>query len=118
MWVSVRRKNLPPLFMGIYYGKQECRTTKAEIEVEMQLLNEEIEEMSREGEIFIAMDANAKVGLLGETISRNGQILLQTFENTGLIIMNESEKCHGRVTRQNTKNCQEKSAIMLLESYN
>ena len=111
MWVSVRRKNLPPLITGVYYGKQECRTTKAEIEMEMQLLNEEIEEMSKDGELLIAMDGNAKIGLLGEKISRNGQILLQTFENTGINIINSSDICHGKVTRQNTKNSSEKSAI-------
>ena len=111
MWVSVRRKNSPPLIAGVYYGKQESRTSKAEIETEMQLLNEEIEEMKMDGEILIAMDGNAKVGLLGEDVSRNGQLLLQTFENTGLDIINKSDKCRGSVTRPNTKNTTEQSAI-------
>ena len=108
MWISVRRKYLPPLKIGVYYGKQESRTTKAEIEMEMQLLNEEIEEMGKDGERLIAMDGNAKLGLLGEKISRNGNLLLQTFENTSLNIINKcSEVCHGKVTRQNTKNSNE-----------
>ena len=111
MWVSVRRKNSAPLIIGIYYGKQECRTSKGEIEAEMQLLNEEIEEKSQDGEILIAMDGNGKIGLLGEKISRNGQLLSQTFENTGLYLINNSDKCHGKITRQNTKNSSEQSAI-------
>ena len=99
MWVSVRRKQMPPLMVGIYYGIQECRVTKSEIENEMQLLNEEIEEMEKDGNIMIAMDANAKIGLLGEEISRNGHALLQTFENTNLSVMNSSSKCKGKTPR-------------------
>ena len=111
MWVSVRRKWMPPLLIGIYYGKQESRVSKNEIENEMQLLNEEIEEMEKDGNIVLAMDANAKIGLLGEEISRNGHALLQTFENTDLSVMNNSSKCKGKVTRKNTKNDNEISAI-------
>ena len=111
MWVSVRRKRMPPLLVGIYYGKQESRVSKNEIENEMQLLNEEIEEMKKDGNIIIAMDANAKIGLLGEDISRNGLLLLKTFEITGLNVMNNDSKCKGRVTRKNTKNDNETSAI-------
>ena len=111
MWLSIRRKHLPPLMVGVYYGKQESKTSKNEIELEMQLLNEEIEEMKHEGELLIAMDANAKIGLMNENISRNGHLILETFENTGLIIMNKSSKCDGVITRMNTKNQNEKSAI-------
>ncbi len=39
----------------------------------MRLLREEISEMQNEGEICIAMDGNAKLGLLGELPSRNGK---------------------------------------------
>ena len=111
MWISVRRKNLPPLLIGTYYGKQESRTSKNEIEYEMMLLTEEIEDMKKEGEVVIAMDGNAKIGLLGEEVSRNGKLLLQVFENTNLKIMNRNEKCNGKITRKNTKNDEEISAI-------
>ena len=111
MWVSIRRKNLPPFIIGIYYGKQETRTKKDQIETEIQLLNEEIEEMKREGHILLAMDGNAKIGILGEDISRNGHLILQSMENTELHIMNTDERCTGKVTRQNTKNINEVSAI-------
>ena len=68
-------------------------------------------EMSCEGEIFICMDGNAKLGLLGETTSRNGKLLRQVFENTNLTLMNTGIKCIGKVTRKNTNNENEISAI-------
>ena len=111
MWVSVYRKNCCPLLVGVYYGRQETRTSQIEIQQEMLLLQEEITEMSNEGEILLAMDGNAKIGLLGEDISRNGSLLLETIEQTGLVLMNGTEKCRGKVTRFNTKNDREKSAI-------
>ena len=111
MWVSIRRKKMPPLFVGTYYGKQETRTNKNEIEREMTLLNEEIEEIQKEGEILLTMDGNAKIGLLGEEISRNGKEILKVLRNTNLKILNGSEKCQGNITRQNTKKENEVSAI-------
>ena len=111
MWISVYRKNCRPLLVGVYYGRQETRTSKIEIQHEMLLLQEEITEMSNEGEILLAMDGNAKIGLLGEDISRNGRLLLETFKQTGLVVMNGTEKCQGQVTRIKTKNGKEKSAI-------
>ena len=79
--------------MGVYYGKQETRTNKEEIQREMMLLNEEIVEMSKDGEIVLCMDGNAKVGILGEPISRNGHLLLEVIESTNLILMNKRHKC-------------------------
>ena len=58
--------------IGTYYGKQESRTSKEEIDREMMQLQEEIKEMLNEGEIILAMDANSKIGILGEETSRNG----------------------------------------------
>ena len=111
IWVNIRRKNKPPLIIGTYYGKQESRTSKNEIEFEIQLLTEEIIEMKREGEIIIAMDGNAKIGLIDEAISRNGKLLNQVFNDQDLIVLNKSAKCTGSITRQNTKNKDEVSAI-------
>ena len=111
IWVIIRRKNMLPLIIGTYYGKQESRTSKNEIEQEIQLLSEEITEMKREGEIIIAMDANARIGILGETISRNGKLFNELFESQCLTVLNKSVKCTGRVTRQCTKNKDEISAI-------
>ena len=80
MWISVRRKNLPPVLFVTYYGRQESRTSNVEIETEMILLSEEITEMKNEGELFLLMDGNAKIGILNEPISRNGRYLLDVFE--------------------------------------
>ena len=111
LWTSIRRKGQPPLFIGTYYGKQETRTNKEEIEKEIELLTEEIEEQKNEGEILLTMDGNAKIGLLGENVSRNGKLLLKLIEETDLILMNKSSKCKGTITRRNTKNISEFSAI-------
>ena len=80
MWISVRRKNHRPVFIGCYYGRQETRCNKEEITEEMQLLSEEIEEFQNEGDVIIFMDGNGKVGLLGEEKSRNGKLLEQVFD--------------------------------------
>ena len=111
LWVSVRRKNAKPLMIGVYYGKQESRTTKDEIEKEYLLLQEEIQEMKCDGDILLTMDANAKIGLLGENPSPFGNKLMKVFNETDLTIMNRSDKCKGKVTRANTKNATEVSAI-------
>ena len=97
--------------VGVYYGKQESRTTKEEINKEMYLLKEEITEMSNEGEIILAMDGNAKIGILGEQISRNGMMLLDVFKTVNLSVINLSNKCSGKITRKNTKDNNEISAI-------
>ena len=96
-----------PLFVGCYYGKQERRTNNEEIEQEMQFLKEEITEMMKEGEIIIIMDANAKIGILGEEISRNGGKLLKLIDEMNLTVMNTNEKCEGKITRKNTTNDQD-----------
>ena len=111
IWISVRRKHRQPIFVGCYYGKQECRVSSDEITQEMSDLQEEITEMKKEGDIFLAMDGNGKIGILGEAMSRNGKLLKQVFDNTNLIVMNKSEKCHGSITRRNTGNEHEFSAI-------
>ena len=75
------------------------------------MLSEEIEEKSKEGEILLAMDANAKIGVLNEVVSRNGKLLLDVLKHHDLTVMNTTDKCIGSVTRQNTANSDEKSAI-------
>ena len=111
IWVSIRRKKHCPLFIGCYYGKQESRCSIDEINEEMYQLSEEIEEYKKEGQIMIFMDGNGKLGLLGEEKSRNGKLLEHTFETHDLIVLNKSIKCQGKITRQNTKNKNEISAI-------
>ena len=110
-WVSVRRKHAEPVFMGVYYGKQESRNNRNEMLSEMDKLALEIEEKKSEGEVILFMDGNGKIGLLGEEISRNGRLLLDVFDECDLHVMNQSEKCCGSITRVNRKNTEQKSAI-------
>ena len=111
MWVSINRINEKPLFVGVYYGKQESTVCNDEIQEEMDLLTEEILEISKDGEVIICMDANAKIGLMKEDQSRNGKLIMQVFEECQMSVINGSDKCEGVVTRQNRKRENEKSAI-------
>ena len=111
IWISIKQKNCHPILIGCYYGKQESRCSKAEIDEEMNLLSEEIQEFKHEGEILMFMDGNGKIGLLGEEKSRNGKLLEKTFEEHDLQVVNRSDKCDGKITRQCTTNVKEVSAI-------
>ena len=113
-WISIRRKTLKPIFIGVYYGKQESRNSRNEMLIEMDNLSEEIQEKKNEGEVILLMDGNGKIGLLGEDTSRNGKLLLDVFDECDLSIMNKSEKCKGKVTRVNRKNPEQQSAIDFL----
>ena len=77
----------------------------------MCLLKEEINEMKKEGDIMITMNGNARIGLLVEDISRNGHLILKVFHETRLQVLNKSNNCKGKITRKNTNNENEKSAI-------
>ena len=99
-----------PIYIGVYYGLQEGVSYQRMME-EMEKLNEEILDIKREGEIMLCMDANAKIGLLGENVSRNGKMLLNLFDDNEILIINKTDKCKGVVTRQNRKKDVEKSAI-------
>lgn len=111
LWLSIKRTNRKPLFIGVYYGKQESRTNKAEIEDEMDDLTEELKTLTCDGEILLAMDGNGKIGLLGEEKSRNGKMLREVFENCEMHVINESEKCCGKITRQVPNKPEQNSAI-------
>jgi exonuclease III len=45
IWISIKRHDKKPLFIGVYYGWQESRVSKAEIEREMEFLADEIIQM-------------------------------------------------------------------------
>ena len=110
IWISMKMANEPPILVGVYYGKQESVCLE-EIQEEMDLLTEEILEMKTIGEVILCMDANAKIGLMGEPISRNGNLLKETIEECELEIMNGKSMCKGTITRQNRRKEDEKSAI-------
>ena len=77
----------------------------------MSELTEEILELKSEGEMILFMDGNAKIGLMNETVSRNGKLLNQVIKETAIHVVNGTDKCQGLVTRQNRKKLAEKSAI-------
>ena len=101
LWVSLRRELLKPLFIGVYYGKQESRNSRDDMLLEMDLFCTEIHEKKDEGEVIVFMDGNGKIGLLGEEVSRNGALLESVFEECELEVMNRKEVCQGKVTRVN-----------------
>ena len=118
-WVSIRQRNKKTIYCGIYYGKQESRNTVEEMKQEMDKLTEEILDKQRNGEIMIFMDANAKIDILNEGVSRNGRLLLNVIEECELDVINQTEKCTGKITRVNRSKTDEKSAIdFLLTSRN
>ena len=110
IWVSMIQPNGKPLYIGVYYGLQES-VSLSKMQEEMDNLSDEISEIQNEGDMILCMDANAKIGLLGENPSRNGKLIKNVFEECGVIVMNESEKCEGVITRQHPSKMQEKSAI-------
>ena len=80
MWVSIRRKGSRPIFVGVYYGKQERGNNRNDMLIEMDRLSTEIQNKKNEGEVIIFMDGNGKIGMLGEDVSQNGEMLIQIFD--------------------------------------
>ena len=119
LWVSIDRAPNKPLYIGVYYGRQETGVNKEEIINEIEKLKEEILEVQGEGDMILMMDGNGKIGLMNEKKSRNGILLNTIFEQTECKVMNKSEVCHGIITRQNRKKLSEKSAIdLVIASHN
>ena len=110
MWISLNRVDNSPVYIGVYYGKQESTSLEA-IQEEYDNLTEEILEMKARGELIVCMDGNAKIGLMGEEMSRNGRLMMEMLSECEVEIMNNKETCSGVITRQNRKNEDEKSAI-------
>ena len=80
VWVSLHKNQQRPVHIGVYYGKQES-INQEEIKEEMDKLTEEILDMKASGEVILCMDGNAKIGLMGETVSRNGKLLKVYLKN-------------------------------------
>ena len=113
-WISINRKNEKPIYCAIYYGKQESRNSTQVMKEEMDKLCEEIMDKSKDGEVIVFMDANAKINILNEGTSRNGGLLLLVIEGCELNILNSSTICKGKVTRLNRNKPNEQSAIDLV----
>lgn len=110
LWIKIKRKQQQPVMIGLYYGKQESRTTKTEAEYEVNEIKTQIENIQTEtDEIILIGDFNAKIG---RDQSRNGKIIEEyIIQDCNLKLVNGSEKCIGHYTRVNTANPDEKSAI-------
>ena len=104
--------------LGTIHGVQESSSTE-QATLQFNELSESVLEYHRQNlPILIMGDFNAKVGAdhLGiqgnnPIISRNGKLLRDLINSTGLIMLNSSEKCSGLWTRVNTKKSSEKSVI-------
>ena len=72
--------NGKPLFIGVNYGLQES-VSPSKIQEEMDNLSDEICQIQNEGDMILCMDANAKIGLLGEDPSRNGKLIKKSLRS-------------------------------------
>ena len=109
LWIQYRQKNIKDLYIGIYYGKQESRTPKEDIEKEMSSLETDILQIKEEGgDIILMGDFNIKIV---QGSSRDSMLLNKVVEDCNLVVLNKTDKCQGTWTRVNTKNEKEKSVI-------
>ena len=109
MWIQYRQKNIKDLYICIYYGKQESRTPKEDIEKEMSSLETDILQIKEEGgEIILMVDFNIKIV---QGSSRDSMLLNKVVEDCNLVVLNKTDKCQGTWTRVNTKNEKEMSVI-------
>ena len=102
--------------LGTIHGVQESSSTE-QATLQFNELSESVLEYHRQNlPILIMGDFNAKVGAdhLGiqgnnPIISRNGKLLRDLINSTGLIMLNSSEKCSGLWTRVLTPKNPQKS---------
>ena len=52
LWVSIKRDKEKPIYVGVYYGKQESRNNRNEMLEEMDKLSCEIHDKKNEGEVL------------------------------------------------------------------
>ena len=114
--IWIKTKAYPPLYIGAYYGKQEnCKL--AEINEEYERLSNSIcGKNTCDKEIILMGDFNAKLEIEKECMkqnqSRNGKLLYQLLETTGMTTINTQREHIGTWTRVNTSNANEKSIIL------
>ncbi len=67
IWVNLKKNNRERIFIGTYYGKQK-NVPEEEIETEYAHLRTQINTLSKQSEIIITGDFNAKIAINKTTI--------------------------------------------------
>ena len=109
LWIRIDAS--PPLYVAIYYGKQESAPLEV-VQQDLALLDEQIHSLSAQGANILLGDFNSKIGHpTGSAISRNGQYLLNVIQQNNLIVINQSSKCQGVWTWVNPTTPTQRSVI-------
>ena len=86
MWIRLGHE--PPMFIGVYYGKQESERHLI-VHSEYDTLNEEIQRIIKASHNMLLLgDFNAMITVKGyQNNSRNGQLLNHLVEDQGLMVV-------------------------------
>ena len=114
LWIEIKGSREQVVNLGCFYGPQENKR-KEEVEEVYEQLKDQVANINPENPVILVGDFNAKILVKHEdkTIqqeSRNGKIMLDFLEETGLLPLNESASM-GTWTRVNRKNPAERSII-------
>ena len=103
--------NSSAIHIGIYYGRQEL-APEEQIKEEFSKLTTQVNRLKQNGEVILTGDFNAKLEVNKDQAkdkqSRNGKIMAEILQNTGLQPMSLEAKA-GIWTRVNRNNQTEKS---------
>ena len=113
--IKEERENCEILWVKLDNGKTKLKIAVAYMPQEKEIKNKELKAIYKqiEDEVMIAKrfgesvlimgDLNCKIGdaIVGNTdeVTKGGRMLLELCQNTGLTIVNKSEKCSGTWTR-------------------
>ena len=114
--VAAKIRNMKIRFINAY-GVQECAAVEEKSDFYSSLEQEIIIAIDSRNMLCVSMDANAKLGkncIEGDphNISQNGRLLLNIIDRLNLVVVNSTNKCHGKITRmKKVKNKVEESII-------
>ena len=94
-----------PLFLAVFYGKQEDVSIECIEDVYFEIQTELERVKTFSNQILIIGDFNSKIYEQDGTIeanSRNGTILKRFIQSNSFVVQNFTDKCRGKWTRQNT----------------
>ena len=94
LWIDIKGSRETVIQMGSFYGPQENKR-KEDVEMVYEDLKEQITLAEPRNPIILVGDLNAKIEFIreGETIqreSRNGKIMKDFLEETGLEVINQT----------------------------